>query len=538
MKRLFTQHLSIVKIILIAFTMMKANHTNATHIMGSDISWISLGDYKYEITLKLYRDCRGIPAYGDELTVMCANSHLGVLKFTMNKIEINDITRVCDSLPDPCTPENTIIHSLGMEEHVFNTVLDFNQGDLLTMRNNGCCRFNLAFSECCRNSISNNHTLTYGNFFTDAEIDICNINKSINRSGDNSPVFTNKPIRHICINTPLTYTNGTIEEDGDSLKFSLVSAITNMSVSANYIYPFSATWPMTVYCDTNPIPCNCDESNFPILEGFCFNDKGGEMSFIPTHLNQSGVIVVKVEQFRLDSNSNQWLNIGFVKREMQLIVLHCNENNPPFLNKLKDTVICAGDTICVDIKAMDLQYSSGQLWDDSLTLTWDEGAPGGYFTVEEQYNDTINNEVFIVKEAQLCWQTTDSLGRNAPYYFSVTASDKACPYKAFTTRSYSIKVDPCLPPDSTDNSDTGKLNNHTFIVHNSLRIYPNPVNDILVLETEYPIKYIKVFDNLGKLVIEKQNPQTLDFSNLNKGIYLLYGRDIHGNLLKNKVMKE
>ena len=44
------------------------NQAQATHMMGADMSYQCLGNGKYKITAKVYRDCRGIglsnPAFG------------------------------------------------------------------------------------------------------------------------------------------------------------------------------------------------------------------------------------------------------------------------------------------------------------------------------------------------------------------------------------------------------------------------------------------------------------------------------------------
>ena len=38
-----------------------ASQANASHLVGADMSYTSLGSGKFKITLKVYRDCRGIP---------------------------------------------------------------------------------------------------------------------------------------------------------------------------------------------------------------------------------------------------------------------------------------------------------------------------------------------------------------------------------------------------------------------------------------------------------------------------------------------
>jgi type IX secretion system substrate protein len=56
---------------------------------------------------------------------------------------------------------------------------------------------------------------------------------------------------------------------------------------------------------------------------------------------------------------------------------------------------------------------------------------------------------------------------------------------------------------------------------NRLNIYPNPSTDIVIIETNKPIKEIKLFDINFSLVINNGNANRLDVSNLINGNYIL-----------------
>ena len=51
-------------------------------------------------------------------------------------------------------------------------------------------------------------------------------------------------------------------------------------------------------------------------------------------------------------------------------------------------------------------------------------------------------------------------------------------------------------------------------------VYPNPTQNILVIETRLQIK-VEVYNLLGKLLIEEKNSKRLDLSNLSNGLYNL-----------------
>lgn len=64
-----------------------------------------------------------------------------------------------------------------------------------------------------------------------------------------------------------------------------------------------------------------------------------------------------------------------------------------------------------------------------------------------------------------------------------------------------------------------KVNDVTF------RIYPNPVTDRMVIESEQSFNKIEIFDVSGKMVLKEDYPaafsKELDVSNLKKGYYIV-----------------
>jgi len=77
------------------------------------------------------------------------------------------------------------------------------------------------------------------------------------------------------------------------------------------------------------------------------------------------------------------------------------------------------------------------------------------------------------------------------------------------------------------------LNVDDFSSANNIKVYPNPVNDILNISFEQEINTLSVFNMLGQEVLAKSlhsNEGTLDFSNLASGTYLVKVKA--GNALK------
>jgi len=54
-----------------------------------------------------------------------------------------------------------------------------------------------------------------------------------------------------------------------------------------------------------------------------------------------------------------------------------------------------------------------------------------------------------------------------------------------------------------------------------ISIYPNPVRNILYINTEHPVQQVLVFDTTGKTINAQMINNTIDVSTLAKGIYTL-----------------
>jgi gliding motility-associated-like protein len=427
---------------LLAITFLP-KETKATHVMGSDILWKCLGNERYEISLKFYRDCNGI-AFSNSKTIRfeCVLGASGSVNVNLPVRTWRDITPSCAGVPNPCgTPGNTGGAGEGVEEHLYTTIIDFSTGAFKTLRDNGCCRFRLIFGECCRNG-----TITtggrYANYSTDAEIDLCNIEKSVKKGCDDSPDLRNVPIGYLCCNQPFYFNNGVVDVDGDSLYFSLVACQSAQGVSVPYNAPFNpTTWPMTGFCRNGKGPCACRQRR-PI-EGICFDPLTGDLAFLPVDCDEVGILVIKVEQFRLDSTATNWLYIGYTKRDLQLQVVNCGNNNPPIFRDLSNPTVCEGERLCMTIIAEDEEFSGSQgiqPWKDTIDLTWNQGLPGATFTVGNPYFTFTNGVTVAVREVEICWQTKEGDGREAPYLFTVTARDKACPRNAVSSRGFAVRV--------------------------------------------------------------------------------------------------
>ena len=101
----------------------------------------------------------------------------------------------------------------------------------------------------------------------------------------------------------------------------------------------------------------------------------------------------------------------------------------------------------------------------------------------------------------------------------------------------SIEFDPDFHLISKNNTITLGLENNSFVTEN-ISLFPNPINDILTIETSEKIKIngAIIYNTLGKKIIEATNKQ-INMSQLCRGIYFITIFTDYGYLHK-KIIKD
>jgi len=419
------------QILLILFFLLSFSKANGSHMMGGDITYECISPGKYKLTVKVYRDCRGISFTNPLISVFCADG--GNISNSVNvnytRTSIKDITPICLTGTGPCNPQNTP-SSEGIEEHTFEAIVDFNTSPFKAIKDAGCCEVKIKVEQQARNGAITN--IVAGNFYTDAMINICNIGTKCNTS----PQLSIPPVAYLCCNQPFTYNNGVREViDGDSLSYDLVNPLNANGSNETYQGNFSAQIPMTPFCPPTPGSINCRPlPNAKPPRGWYFDKETGDIVFTPTKCDEVGVVVIQVTEWRRDSATRKWLKIGYTKRDMQLIVKKCPDNNPPYFGIKNKYSVCEGSNICFTIIAKDDPFLPNQIVPDTVQLTWNFGIPGATFTIV----DPKARE----KEALFCWQTKIGDARPNAYSFTATAKDNNCSNPSQANKGYLVTVNP------------------------------------------------------------------------------------------------
>ncbi|MDX1942190.1 MAG: hypothetical protein SFU99_16620, partial [Saprospiraceae bacterium] len=183
----------------------------ATHIVGGEITYRCLGSNRYEVTLKVYRDCINGKEDFDR------PAYIGLYDFTGALIQRIDIpfNNVRDTLnptlDDPCLvlPGNVCVDTATYRKVV----------TLAPNPAGGGYRF--TYVRCCRNKIIDNlmdpegEGAAYDIELSVNAMDLCNT----------SPTFPKLPPNYICVGKPFVFDHSAIETDGDSLVYSLCTPL-------------------------------------------------------------------------------------------------------------------------------------------------------------------------------------------------------------------------------------------------------------------------------------------------------------------------
>lgn len=386
---------------LILIFLIATVSTHASHVMGSEIHYRSIGSGQYEITLKVYRDCNGIQVSQSNILATCGTTTLTLSNQT--KVSQRDVTGIGAQCPtgSRCAGGS---FQYGVEEHVWKTTVDLSPYS--------CCEWVLSWEQCCRNG-----NITTGqaaeNFFVTAELNKC-------VGANSSPTFESLPIRMLCYNQNVTYNMGiqdTIDQ-GDSFSFALVPALMSLGTSTTYSGNFTPSRPLSFFGFPN--------QNLVFPAGFHLNQNSGDLTFRPVGLNQIAIIVIEVSEWRKDS-TQVWQVIGKTRRDMQVIVINCINNAPPALSGPYAYEICAGDSVNIPLNTSDPDSGdSTYLSVLSNTLPW---------TIFTHNNGAVLNASGMIRGI-----THSSMISNQPYYITVKVQDDGCPLNAEIIRTIAVFV--------------------------------------------------------------------------------------------------
>jgi len=89
----------------------------------------------------------------------------------------------------------------------------------------------------------------------------------------------------------------------------------------------------------------------------------------------------------------------------------------------------------------------------------------------------------------------------------------------------------------TAKADITEVNDINIAEKENIKIYPNPFQNFIKIESESEIKKIEVIDMSGKLRIRKNSVRRFNTPELEPGVYIIILEDAHGNKYQSKMIK-
>jgi gliding motility-associated-like protein len=386
------------KIIFVAlsFTLLLIQNVKASHIAGAELTYNYLGNNKYQINLKLYWDCTNGFDPGDPQTVNLASTCGQNFSLTVNQTNPGgtDISQLCPSVSSSCNGGTA--RGYNMNEY----------SDTITLP--PCDTWTMSWSNCCRNAaITNLQTPDNFGMYVQATLN------SVTSPTDNSPYFTSQPLPFLCVNQAICYNYGVVEQDGDSLYYSLVNALDAGATTLAYNAGYSAAAP---------------------IAGITINPNTGQISFTPTSVGNY-VVVAQVAEY---THSGQL--IGTVMRDIQFVVFNCNNQ----------TVACTdggiGSLTGTGVQTGPYSIEMCEGADFTFTITYTDPNAGDSLTLLSNISTVLPGATFTSsganpKMATIHW-VAPAGSANTNTSFSVTVKDNACPVPGQQTFVYVIHVLP------------------------------------------------------------------------------------------------
>ncbi len=431
------------KVIFLCFIIGIYLNVHASHAVGGEVTYRWLSNKKYEITARMYRDCRGMPL--SYPTCKVRNDSVS-FSLSLTRVSIKDITIKCvDTATGPCYPSNSMSSSKGYELHTFLDTIDLGDPTYNSLFANGNCKIYFTLEQCCRNGAL--IILNPGSFYVDAMLDVCKANFK-----NNSPSYNIINTLNATCNQPFFQNYGARDfVDFDSVGYEMVTPQNGFNSKENYYNNYKPTIPMTPYCppyygkiDCSPMPT----ANPP--RGFYFDALTGSVVFTPSSCDEVGVIAVKSTEYRKDS-ANNWVAVGYVVRDIQLVVkTDANNYIPEFIINKAYTFNIAKET-CIDIKTYDTSSISGI--GDVTSVKLIDKLPGMKFS--------LLDSSARLKTARLCWKPHDSdylkinsTGDIKYIPMVIEVKDNYCPMPSVVQKGFVIKLHP--------RDSSGTLNITTF----------------------------------------------------------------------------
>lgn len=316
------------RILLIVVILLTGLVTKATHLVGGYLYYTCNSGNSYTLTVKLYRDCGGVPLPGSiSITI---RTGANALIQTVNA-SLGSTVNVPIPTTNPCLipPSNVCV-----QEGTYQVTVTLGTSST---------GYHIYYQDCCRNNAVTNITNS-GNVGMTLHAKIPN---PATYPCNSAPTFTNVPPIAVCLNQPITYNHSATDPNADSLAYYLCPAYNN----APGQYPFNnVPYVNPPYSGAYPMASSPALAIHPVT---------GLLTGTPSSLGRF-VVTICIREYR------NGVLLGEYRREVQFNVVNCTQSVTASINSSAG-VITSCDSYTVGFG----NNSSG-----ATNYFWDFGVPG------------------------------------------------------------------------------------------------------------------------------------------------------------------
>lgn len=424
-------------LILLSFT------CKATHIVGGEITYDYLGNDKYRIVLKVYRDCSSLYPTADlDGTPNNPNpALLSVLNSSNETVLIHTfgppiVTKVPPAFSNPCIQTPTFVC---IQEGVYIDTLE------LPPLAGG---YVLIYQKCCRNA----SILNLVNSGQEGSTYYTHIPGPEDAPVNSSPRFKKFPPIYICKDVNFVFDHSATDPDGDQLVYSLCPPFTGADPCCPGIAVLPPNFPSSV-CISPPASCptvaapppyasvlfsSPYNGSYPIASNpaFSINPVTGQLSGTPTLIAQY-VVGVCIQEFR----GSKLLNTHF--RDFQFTVVNCTVS-----------VLGAIANFSQQCIGQDIQFTNQSINNSATPVYhWDFGVQGidtdtsNVFSPFYSYPDTGTYVLtLLVNPGKAC---TDTLKKTIYAYPPLKIKYDRPERQCFTNNSFNFSAQGVYQPQSS-----------------------------------------------------------------------------------------
>lgn len=405
---------------------------SASHLLGSSVSWEPVGNDKFKISVKAYRECDGENLVPPTPSIRC-KKHNRDLDPPMNRVSVKRDTRspFCDKYCTNCKTD-TCNNNQQKSQFGYRKVESTYIVDLSDV---SCCKISFAYQNCCReNSLSTIKSKEQVDLYTRSWFNKC---KASNLKAN---AFQSQPTYVACTNQPITidYAGKTQALKGkafDSVRYELIRPKKAKDQLIGWKQPYSYQKP--IHFKSFP------ERSKSLPSGFHFDNANGYLRFQPSK-KQETIFGVAATYY---SNGK---SVGQQQRDFVFKSINCRDNHTPkiqgFRNSEDDTLsVCPLDTAIIPIKGTDADNQ------DQLNAKWDlKDLPGSVIKISRK---SLNENETLWK---LKWLPPESVTKQSLSNIRLQLKDDNCRLSGKTSKTLTVQLLPRPSPDFNVKPDNCK----------------------------------------------------------------------------------